>query len=129
MPAGLQCFNESGYITLDVTDSITSLVWEGVIPFPTSGRTGSNAVVVNTPVITITSDAFLNGTPFVVSQDCNIFEASGNLNTQHPLNSQVVWKMTGATTMELYYSILQMPNSTLPNVYPALDIPVMVGVY
>lgn len=136
---GMRVWNAAGQQTLDVTDSVTKILWQGVIPFPwdapTSWRYPNSSQPGDTiwnasSSVTVESEGFLDGTPFVMFHDRNGKYRSSE-SQMCTIRQNLGWHMLSPTTMKLTY-ILFSPGwsqQSVLNGYNRLDVPVLIGVF
>lgn len=132
---GLRTFDADGKAIVDISTRLTKILWDGVIKFPNDVPTGPNwpnASNFNfngaSRSVTVQSSGFLDGTPFVISNDFNVVNTHEQMGG---IKSGVSWKMVDATTMSIVYTIFSpgWSRQQILDTYPNFDIPVMVGVY
>lgn len=135
---GIRCWNAEGQLTLDISDRITHIIWNGMMTFPRDSRTGpnwpnqsnNNFTNASTSMI-IESDAFLNGTPFVFYHDHNGKYASNSSMQMAGIQQNLSWSMLSGTRMNLVYMVFS-PGWSRNDVitrYNNVDIPLMIGIY
>lgn len=133
---GLRTFDENGNIIVDISSRLTKILWEGIIKFPNDVPTGPNWPNTSTNnfthasrSITIQSDGFLTGTPFVMFHDHNCTGARDH--QMAGIMGGISWSMQNSTTMGISYRIFSpgWSQNEIKSRYPNLDIPVMVGVF
>ncbi|CAA0276789.1 hypothetical protein N0P26_003296 [Acinetobacter baumannii] len=131
---GCRCWDPSGNLTLDITDRITRIIYTGTIAFPIDAPTRwPNGTLVDIRgSVTVESEEFLKGTPFVSAKNFNFCIGDvGNCNGFLSMPTRIYYEMTSPTTMLVGF-VAFSPGWRQNDIrwdYPCLDIDVMVGVY
>lgn len=135
---GIQCWDASGKLILDITDKITQIIWSGIMVFPRDSSTGpnwpngSNNNFNNaTSRLTVESEGFRNGTPFVIYHDHNGKYNNSGSKQLCGISQNMSWYMENETRMRITYWVFSpgWPRSQVISDYNNVDIPIMVGIY
>lgn len=130
---GCRCWDSNGNLTLDVTDRITRVIYQGTIPFPIDAPTHMNGYLIDVRGrVNVVSEEFKKGTPFISAKNFNFWVAdTGNTNGFPTLSSRVYFEMLDEVTMQVVFHAFSpgWSQDDLRWAYPCLDIDVMVGVY
>lgn len=129
---GLKLWNAAGKTSLDVTDRITRIIWQGEIPFPFTAPTSQNGYLTNAyAYVYVDSQAFLEGEPFILHCDHNIRYGTDSNYPIQAICTNLSWIMETPTRMKITYSVFApgWTEANLREYYSGIPVPVSIGLY
>ena len=135
---GIKVWDANNRLLLDSSDKITNIVWSGTIAFPNDVSTGPNWPNMSnnnfnnaTRYLEVESDAFLQGTPYVMYHDHNGKYTASGTQQMAGIRQVLHWTMLSPTQLRIIYAIFS-PGWSQADIYSRYNnvpITVMVGIY